>query len=281
VRNSHDRTAGRRGVPPPSPPVPLHHQVHGPAGGAPVVLLHGFPFDGRMWQATAQALAGAGYRVVVPDLRGHGKSPVAPTARMEEMARDVAALLSALGIGKAVVLGFSMGGYVALQMMARESDKVRLAVLVDTRAEADTAQGKAGRAALAAKVKEAGMQAVVDAMMPNLLHEQTRARKPEVAKLLERIMLEQPPAGAIAAIQGMAERPDMKGKLRFCQLPALVMVGEADSITPMEAASSLAQAISYSQYEVVPGAGHAMPLEQPEAFHRVLLGWLKKVALPA
>jgi pimeloyl-ACP methyl ester carboxylesterase len=233
-----------------------------------------------MWQATAKELAGAGYRVVVPDLRGHGKSPVAPSARMEEMARDVAALLDSLGIGKAVILGFSMGGYVALQMMVREPDKVRLAVLVDTRAEADTPQAKANRATLAAKVKETGMQAVVDAMLPNLLHEETPKRKPEVGKLLERMMLETPPAGAIAAIHGLAERPDMKGKLRFYQLPALVMVGEADKITPMEAASSLAQAISYSQYEVVAGAGHAMPLEQPEAFHRILIGWLKKVGLP-
>jgi pimeloyl-ACP methyl ester carboxylesterase len=231
-----------------------------------------------MWQATAKVLADAGYRVVVPDLRGHGKSPVAPSARMEEMARDVAALLESLGIGKAVVLGFSMGGYVALQMMAREPEAVRVAVLVDTRAEADTPQAKAGRAALAAKVKEVGMQPVVDAMLPNLLHDGTRARKPEVAKLLEKLMLEQPPAGAVAAIEGMAERPDMKGKLRFYQLPALVMVGEADKVTPMESASSLAQAISYSQYEVIPGAGHAMPLEQPEAFHRILLDWLKRVA---
>jgi pimeloyl-ACP methyl ester carboxylesterase len=245
------------------------------------VLLHGFPFDGRMWQGTAPALAAAGYRVVVPDLRGHGKSPVAPSARMEEMARDVAALLDTLGIAKAVIVGFSMGGYVALQMMVRESEKVRVAVLVDTRAEADTPQGKAGRAALAAKVKEAGMQPVVDAMLPNLLHEATPQRRPEVGKLLQKLMLEQPPAGAIAALQGMAERPDMKGKLRFHQLPALVMVGEADKVTPMEAASSLAQALSYSQYEVVPGAGHALPLEQPEAFHRILLGWLKKVAPPS
>lgn len=267
-------------MPPPAPPVPLHHQVHGPATGAPIVLLHGFPFDGRMWQATAQALAGAGYRVVVPDLRGHGKSPVAPSARMEEMARDVAALLDTLGIPRAAVVGFSMGGYVTLQMMAREPEKVRVAVLVDTRAEADTPQAKQNRATLAAKVQETGMQAVVDAMLPNLLHDGTRARRPEVAKLLERMMLETPPAGAVAAIQGMAERPDMKGKLRFYQLPALVMVGEADKITPMEAASSLAQAISYSEYHVVPGAGHAMPLEQPEAFHRLLLDWLKRIAPP-
>ena len=96
-------------------------------------------------------------------------------------------------------------------------------------------------------------------------------------KQVEGWMLAQDPAGAIAAIQGMAERPDMKGKLRFYQLPALVMVGEGDKVTPMESASSLAQAISYSQYEVVPGGGHMMPLEQPEAFHRIVLEWLKKV----
>ncbi|HUR62638.1 MAG TPA: alpha/beta fold hydrolase [Candidatus Thermoplasmatota archaeon] len=267
-------------MPAPSPAVPLHHTVTGPATGFPIVLLHGFPFDGRMWQGTAKALSEAGYKVVVPDLRGHGKSPVAASARMEEMARDVSALLESLGVRKAVVLGFSMGGYVALQMMARDPEVVRLAVLVDTRAEADTAAGKEGRAELAAKVKETGMQAVVDAMLPKLLHPDTPAKRPGVANLLQEMMLEQPPAGAIAAIQGMAERPDMKGKLRFYQLPALVMVGEGDQVTPMESASSLAQAISYSQYEIVSGAGHAMPLEQPAEFHRILLGWLRKSGVP-
>lgn len=266
-------------MPSPSPVVPLHHTILGPATGFPVVLLHGFPFDGRMWQATGKALSDAGYKVIVPDLRGHGKSPVAPSARMEEMARDVSSLLESLGVRKAVVLGFSMGGYVALQMMARDTELVRVAVLVDTRAGSDDAAGKQGRATLAAKVKEVGMQATVDAMMPKLLHPDTRSKRPEVAKTLEKLMLEQNPAGAIAAIHGMAERPDMKGKLRFYQLPALVMVGEGDQITPMEAASSLAQAISYSQYEIVPGAGHAMPLEQPAAFHRILLDWLKKVGV--
>jgi 3-oxoadipate enol-lactonase len=267
-------------VPPPTPVVQLHHTVVGPATGFPVILVHGFPFDGRMWQGTAKALADAGYRVIVPDLRGHGKSPVAPSARMEEMGRDVSALAESLGVRKAIVLGFSMGGYVVLQMMVRDADLVRLAVLVDTRAEADNAEGKAKRAALAAKVKETGMQAVVDAMLPNLFHAETRAKRPELVKQMEAMMLSQPPAGAIAAIQGMAERPDMKGKLRFYQLPALVMVGEDDRVTPMESASSLAQAISYSQYEVVKGAGHVMPVEQSAAFHRILLDWLKKSGVP-
>jgi pimeloyl-ACP methyl ester carboxylesterase len=232
-----------------------------------------------MWKATAERLAKEGYRAVVPDLRGHGRSPLGQgPSTMEAMARDVAALLDTLRIGKAAIVGFSMGGYVALQVVAREMEHVRCAAFVDTRAEADNAAAREGRAATALKVREKGMQALVDGMMPNLVSDGTRTRRPEVVALLERMMRENPPAGAIAALEGLALRPDMKGRLRFFQLPALVVVGEEDRITPMEAASALAQAMSHSEYHVVPGAGHCTPLEQPEAFQRILLDWLRKFA---
>src|SRR5262245_11199854 len=88
----------------------------GPADGLPVVLLHGFPLDGRMWDATARVLAAAGFRAIVPDLRGHGRSPPGDgPSTMESMADDAAALLDHLGVRRCVLVGFSMGGYAAQQ----------------------------------------------------------------------------------------------------------------------------------------------------------------------
>jgi pimeloyl-ACP methyl ester carboxylesterase len=260
-------------------PVALHHAEKGPAAGFPVVLVHGFPFDGRMWGASADALAAAGYRAIIPDLRGHGKSPPGDgAATMEAMADDVAALLDRIALRKVVLLGFSMGGYVALQFAQRHRERLRALALVDTRAEADSEEAKAGRRKTAADVRERGMQALVDALMPKLVRPATHTEKPQVVALLQRMILENPPDGAVAALAGMARRPDMRARIAGIGLPCLVVVGEEDAITPPEAATRLAQAFSASTYELVAGAAHCAPLERPERFHEVLLEWLGQVA---
>ncbi len=150
-------------------PVDLHHDIHGATGGLPVVLLHGFPYDGRMWAQTTTALVGAGCRVIVPDLRGLGKSPLTRTATMREMADDVAALLDKLSIRQAVVVGFSMGGYAALQLANLHRERVAGLILADTRAGADAESAKVARRELAAKVLKDGMAVVADAQLPKQL----------------------------------------------------------------------------------------------------------------
>ncbi|MCA1818528.1 MAG: alpha/beta fold hydrolase [Thermoplasmatota archaeon] len=266
-------------MPLPPKPVDLAHEEHGPKTGPTVTLIHGFPFDRRMWGPTARVVAEAGYRVVLPDLRGHGKSPPGDgPATMEAMARDVAALLERIGARSGVVVGFSMGGYVALQMPLREREQVRALALVDTRAEADSPEAKAGRAKTIQAVREKGMQALVDGMMPKLLHADTPASKPQVKEMTERMMLENKPEGAVAALEGMRDRPDMRGKLASMHLPCLVVVGEDDQITPPDSASRMAQAFRGSDFELIPKAGHLSPLENPGKFHKVLLDWLLRVA---
>ncbi|MEA3190308.1 MAG: hypothetical protein QOD77_890 [Thermoplasmata archaeon] len=264
-------------MPAPPAPAPLHCETMGPDKGRPVVLLHGFPFDGRMWKATVPVLASAGYRVVVPDLRGHGRSPVAAPASMEAMARDVAQLLEDKGLRRCIVVGFSMGGYVALQLALRHRELLSGLVLVDTRAEADSDEAKAGRRKLIADLQARGMAAAVDAMMPKLVSDKTRQAYLAVPDLLETLMREQPPAGAVLAVQGMMDRPDMRGKLSGLNIPCLVVAGELDQITPMDGAMRMAQAFRGSEFFMVPDAGHASPVEQPEPFHRTLLDWLARV----
>jgi pimeloyl-ACP methyl ester carboxylesterase len=257
-------------------PVELAHETHGPEKGPTVTLLHGFPFDRRMWLPTAKVLSAKGYRVILPDLRGHGKSPPGQgVATMQDMARDVAELLERIGAKPGVVVGFSMGGYVALQMGLREREHVRALALVDTRAEADTPEAKAGRAATIQAVREKGMQALVDGMVPKILHPES---PPSVKALVQLMMMDNKPEGAIAALEGMRDRPDMRGKLAQMQLPCLVAVGEDDQITPPDSGSRMAQAFRGSDFELIPKAGHMAPLENSEKFHKVLLEWLGRVA---
>ena len=266
-------------VPAPPKPVELAHEEHGPAAGPTVTLLHGFPFDRRMWAATARVLSEAGYRCILPDLRGHGKSPLGEgPATMEAMAKDVVALLERIQAKAGVVVGFSMGGYVALQMALRDREHVRALALVDTRAEADTPEGKANRAKTIEGIQAKGMQALVDAMVPKLLHPDTPARKPAVKETVERMILDNQPKGAIAAVEGMRDRPDMRGKLAQMHVPCIAIVGEEDQITPPDSVSRMGQAFRGSDFEMIPKAGHMAPLENPEKFHKVLLEWLKRVA---
>jgi len=261
------------------PNVPLQVVEQGPATGPAIVLVHGFPFDGRMWLPTAKTLAAAGYRVVVPDLRGHGKSPLGDgAATMDVLADDLAGMLDTLSLRRCVLIGFSMGGYAALQFAQRHRERLSALGLIDTRADADSEEAKAGRITTAAKVREKGMQALVDAMMPKLVIPATAAKKPDVVKLLTTMILENSPDGAVAALAGMGKRLDMRGKLAGFGLPVLVAVGEEDAITPPDVGSRMAHAFAVSSFELIPGAGHAAPLEQPEKFHKVLLEWLGTVA---
>ena len=259
----------------PPKPVELHVHEHGHGKGRPVVLLHGFPFDGRMWEPVAKALAAAGHPVLAPDLRGFGRSPRAQPASMQAMAADVAHLMEARGLRGAAVVGFSMGGYVAIQLALRHRERLGGLVLADTRAEEDSPSAKQGRLATIEKVRAQGMRALVEQMMPNLVSPHTRASDPSVLLHLEHLMFEQDAEGAIPAIQGMMERPDVRGKLAGLNIPCLVVCGADDAITPIDASVRLAQAFRGSAFEAIPEAGHASPVEQPERFSEVLAGWLQ------
>jgi 3-oxoadipate enol-lactonase len=258
----------------PPKPVELHVHEHG-SGGRPVVLLHGFPFDGRMWEPVLRELAAAGHRAIAPDLRGFGRSPKAEPATMQAMAADVAHLIEARGLKGAVVVGFSMGGYVALQLAHRHRELLAGLVLVDTRAEEDTPAAREGRLATIEKVRAQGMRALVEQMMPSLVSPRTRASDPSVLLRLEHLIFEQSAEGAIPAIRGMMERPDMRGKLAGMNIPCLVACGADDAITPIDHSVRLAQAFRGSAFEAIPDAGHAAPVEQPARFSRLLLEWLR------
>ncbi len=256
--------------------IELHHDVHGPSTGLPVLLIHGFPYDGRMWAENATALAAAGCRVIVPDLRGMGKSPLARTATMREMADDLAELLEKLQVRQAVVVGFSMGGYVALQLANLHREKVAGLVLVNTRAQADADPAKAARRDLAAKTLKEGMGAVVAAQLAKQITKQGQEKRPELVAKVQGWMESQRPAGAAAAILGMMERPDMRGKLAGWAMPCLGISSDQDEVIPADDVMRMAQAFRGSETAIIPGAAHLTPVEQPAKFQAEVLGWLKR-----
>ncbi|MDJ0923899.1 MAG: alpha/beta fold hydrolase [Acidimicrobiia bacterium] len=244
----------------------LHIRQNG--SGAVALFIHGFPLDSTMW---IEQLADLGdvRRCIAPDLRGFGRSaPVtgAPLT-MERHAEDLAAVLDLVSAEQADVIGLSMGGYVALAFADSYPDRVRSLALIDTRAGADAPEAKAGRDAMAVRLLDEGRASIADAMDTGLLSPDSgiavRARL--------RSMIESCPYETIVgALAGMRDRPDRTAVLRAVSVPAAVIVGEQDAVTPPAEAELMAAAFQDATLTVVPGAGHMTPIEQPVAVNEVL-----------
>jgi 3-oxoadipate enol-lactonase len=260
--------------------------------GVPVLLLHAFPLSRRMWQPQLAGLADC-CRILAPDLPGFGSSPplaaaagpagAAPSAaltpsavcRMEDMAGAVVELLDSRGVETAVVCGLSMGGYVTLALCELFGERVRGLVLADTRAGADDDAGRQRRLESALAVESRGSVALVDSAS-RLLGRDTRSLRPDLVAWLQREIAAAPAAGAAAALRGMAARPDRTRLLPSIGVPALVVVGAQDELTPPPESEVLRDRLPGARLVAIAGAGHLSSLEQPEAFNAALREFLKQ-----
>jgi pimeloyl-ACP methyl ester carboxylesterase len=233
--------------------------------GAPLVFLHAFPLDRTMWQPQFAGLAGAA-RLIAPDLPGFGESPPAPFT-VEGVADVVAEFLAALDIPKAVICGLSMGGYIALAVARRHPDRLAGLILADTRAGVDDSTARANRTTSIAVANEKGTAALFVGMLPRVLSEHTHAAHPEVVERVKAMAARQPTASVTAALAALRDRPDGNPGLKAIAVPALVMVGEFDIVTPPLSAANLSAQIRDSTLVYIPGAGHLTNLENPDAFN--------------
>lgn len=250
-----------------------HHYLDtDPAGTLPaVLLLHAFPLNAEMWRPQIDALA-ARYRVLAPDLRGFGGTSIADgPSTMARLADDVLALLAHLSVTRTIVVGLSMGGYLAFELVRRAPRLVRALVLADTRAGADDDAGRAGREAFAESALARGLDWVADAMIPKLLREPP---DPALAVRVRELIAAGTPAGVAAAQHGMARRPDSTATLAAIACPTLVLVGELDRVTPPAEAEKMAAAIAGARLIKIADAAHLANLEAPAAFNRALLEFL-------
>lgn len=243
--------------------------------GWPVVLIHAFPLSADMWRPQLREVP-EGRRFLAPDLRGFGPDAEAPppTLTMDAYAADLEALLDALEIERAFIGGTSMGGYVTFALYRRAPDRFTRMLLVDTRAQADTAEGRQARLAMSELVRTRGPGAVADQMIPKLLGETTRRERPDVEREVRRLIGANHAAGIEAAIHAMMTRPDSTADLARISVPALVIAGDEDTLTPVADSEALQQGIQRSQLVVLPGAGHLSSLEVPEEFSRALDNFL-------
>ena len=270
---------------PPSEPAPEPAPMPAPVppatvsgAGTPLVLLHAFPLDGRMWAPQVEALAGS-YQVIVPDLRGFGaaREQAVEEAGMDLLADDVARLLDDRGLDRVILGGLSMGGYVALAFVRHHADRLGGLLLLDTKATADSEEARADRLRMVERLLAEGNGFLPEVMLPRLLGKTSLEERPELVKRVTALVAEQDAHAAAAAQRGMAARPDTTDVLASIDVPTLVVTGAEDALFAPEVGRELASAIPGARFLLVEEAGHLSSLERPEVVNEALLDFLAPI----
>lgn len=245
--------------------------------GIPLLLVHGFPLDRSLWRAQVEGLQDAA-RVIAPDLRGFGGTDAGPkTTTMDDHVADLVTLIRTLDLERVVLCGLSMGGYIALAFLARHPEMVRGLILCNTRAGADDEKAREGRQAAAKKVSDEGIVPFAEGMLPKLLTGATIAARPDVSASVKAMIVRQRPTGVIAALRGIAARPDHTSLLARIGVPTLIITGSADTLIPPSESEAMAAAIPDSTLVVIPNVAHLSNVEDPEAFNRAVREFLKTI----
>ncbi len=245
--------------------VALHVREAG--AGRPVVLLHAFPLSSAMWLEQRNAL-GDRCRVITPDLRGFGGSPLGDDEpSLDAVADDVAAMLDGLDLERVVLGGLSMGGYAAMAFLRRHPERVSALVLADTKATADAPEAAANRERIAARLlSEDSSEVLLEEVLPSLLGPTTTRDRPLVAGRVRALVEAAPPAAAAWAQRAMAARPDSLATLRAADVPTLVLRGDEDALSSEADTDAMAEALPQGRLVVLPAAGHLSAVETPEPF---------------
>ena len=247
--------------------------------GVPLVFLHAFPLDRRMWDVNRAAFD-RHFTSIAPDLPGLGASRDVSTVGIDRMASAVWSLLDEIGVKETVVLiGLSMGGYVALQMIQQNPGRVRGLVMAATKAGADSPQAREGRMTNIELVKSKGLTPLADKMLPGLLGKSTHESNPALVSTVRGWIEGNSAPGVGAALQGMADRPDLTGFLGEINVPVLALAGAEDTLMPREETRKITESVRKGDFDIIPRAGHLLNLEQPDAFQHSFLNFLKRRVL--
>ncbi len=254
--------------------IDLFYEVRGE--GPDVVMLHPFPSDHNYWLPLTRHLESR-FRLVLPDLRGLGRSGVgAGATTMAKVAADVLRLCDELKIGRAAFVGCSVGGYVLFEFWRRSRERVKALVLMDTKASADTDEGRAARLKNAEDILQNGPEWAIEQLMPKLLGPVTMNSRLDVVEQAKATMRQASAAGISAFQRGMAERPDSAATLAEIDVPALVLGGEDDALSPVSDLERLAHGIPGAELKIVGKAGHYASFEQPDEVGRLVREFLER-----
>lgn len=257
--------------------IDINYTERGLPQGLPVVFLHGFPFNHTMWEPQMKALPN-NIRAITFDIRGHGESDVAEGQyTIELFVDDLIALLDHLVIEKAVVCGLSMGGYIALRGVERHPERFRALVLCDTRSEADPDAGKIKRSATIRAIRNHGVTPFAETFLRAVFAERSFETHLQAVGAIKAAITANSPVGICGTAIALAARTDTTHSLREITIPTLILVGEHDALTPPSASRAMHEAITGSEFHIIPHAAHMSNLENSPEFNKHLLAFLNKI----
>lgn len=255
----------------------IYYEDAGNAAGTPVVFVHGFPFSSAMWTDQLAAV-GSQYRTIAYDMRGLGMSAVGDGQyTIEGHVDDLLALLDHLNIDRAIIVGFSMGGYITLRALERNPERFLAVALCDTRCEADDNVGKIKRANAAGIIKKNGAAEFATTFIPAVFSPASVQNNIDAVSVIRDVIAATDPVAIAGNLIAMAARTDTSASLGKIVVPALIMVGEHDTVTPPDAARFMSDNIDGAELQVIPDAGHMSNLENPQIFNNHLLAFLQRV----
>lgn len=255
----------------------IFYEIQG--DGPPVILLHPFPAHHEFWLPVIPALESR-YRLILPDLRGHGESEIGQgPALMAKHAADIARIMDAAGIGRAAFIVCSIGGYIVFEFLRRFRSRVSALALCDTRPQPDTSEARANRLKNADAVLEQGTEQFLKSMVPKLFGSTTVSSRPDIVEGALQMMRKMSPEDVSLVLRGMGERPDSVPDLKYINLPTLIVMGEEDVLATGSDGELMRQNIPGSRLKMIPKAGHYAPWERPEAVGPLLRQFLDFVPL--
>ncbi len=245
----------------------VHYRDEGPREGPALVFINALGTDLRIWDDVAGILS-PNFRIVRYDKRGHGLSERGPDRYdMADYARDLGALLDALGVKRATVVGLSIGGLIAQELYRQRPELFAALVLSDTAAKIGTDELWDARIA---DIERGGIEAIAEAVLERWFTADFRSRRPDELAGWRAMLTRTPKQGYLAAC-GALKRADLRPYAGTIRAATLCLVGDEDGSTPVPLVRETAGLISGARFEVISGAGHVPNIERPEAFAALLV----------
>ncbi|MEQ1584346.1 MAG: alpha/beta hydrolase [Cyclobacteriaceae bacterium] len=246
----------------------------GVSTGIPLIFIHGFPFNKEMWSTQLTALSDS-HRCIAYDVRGHGDSEAgAAQFIIPQFADDLFSFLDALKIDKAIVVGLSMGGYIALHAIKKNPTRIAGLLLCDTQCASDTQEGRDKRKKTIAFIQKNGLEVYTEESLKNLFAPGSLQSKKEEVQFIRNTILKTRPESICLTLQALADRAETCSALEQIKVPVLILVGKEDKITSPEMAEKMHRLINNSELQIIENAGHLSNLENPEQFNEHIKSFL-------